>query len=111
MLTVVLVLNACLATFCFYLAWQVWQFRKALVQATEALTLAEQATHETLVGAPEAILQGQIGTYQLRQSYRQLEGQLRQAEKGLVLLQGFQRVGRLRQGFGKPRSSRQLGKG
>lgn len=86
MLTVVLVMNGLLAAFCFYIAWQVWQFRRSLIQATAALDTAEQATHAILHGAPDAILQGQIGTHQLRQNYRHLELQIRQAQKALALL-------------------------
>jgi predicted PurR-regulated permease PerM len=108
MLTVVLILNCVLAAFCFYIAGQVWQFRNAIAQATEVLTLAEQATQATLQDAPDAILQGQIGSYQLRQSYHQLEGQLRQAEKALSLLGSLQGLIRLRRGLrpsiGKSRS-------
>lgn len=102
MLTVVLILNCVLAAFCFYIAWQVWQFRKAIAQATEALTLAEQATQATLQDAPDAILQGQIGSHQLRQSYRQLEGQLRQVEKVLSLLGSLQGLLHWRRGLRLP---------
>ncbi|MBD2329643.1 hypothetical protein [Alkalinema sp. FACHB-956] len=86
MLTVILILNGFLATFCFYIAWRVWQFRRVLIQATAALDTAEQATHRVLQDAPEAILQGQISTRQLRQRYRQLEVNLRQAEKALSIV-------------------------
>ena len=86
MLTVILILNGLLATFCFYIAWRVWQFRRVLTQATVALYTAEQATHRVLQDAPDAILQGQISTRQLRQHYRQLEVNLRQAEKALSIV-------------------------
>ncbi|OUC12190.1 MAG: hypothetical protein B0A82_23835 [Alkalinema sp. CACIAM 70d] len=86
MLTVILIINGLLASFCFYIAWRVWQFRQVLTQATAALDTAERATHQVLQDAPEAIMQGQISTRQLRQRYRQLEVNLRQAEKALSIV-------------------------
>ncbi|MGI0494731.1 hypothetical protein ACN4EG_23340 [Alkalinema pantanalense CENA528] len=86
MLTVILIINGLLATFCFYIAWRVWQFRRVLTRATTALETAEQATHRVLQDAPEAILQGQMSTRQLRQHYRHLEVNLRQAEKALSIV-------------------------
>ncbi len=86
MITLVLIFNAILAAMCFYIAWQLWQWRQALAQVADALIDAERVTHEVLNGAPEGILQGQIGSHQLRQSYRQLDTQRRQVKKLLGFL-------------------------
>jgi hypothetical protein len=86
MIILVLIFNAILAAMCFYIAWQLWLWRQALAQVADALIDAERVTHEVLNGAPEGILQGQIGSHQLRQSYRQLDSQRRQVQKLLGFL-------------------------
>lgn len=86
MLVAVVVLNVLLALFCFYVAWQVWQLRRALAQAADALLAAEQSTHSVLYGAPKAILGGQLGTRQLRQQYQQLKPKYEQVRQALTLL-------------------------
>jgi hypothetical protein len=80
MITIILILNGLLAVFCFYLAWQMWHWRQALAQAADALIEAERVTHEVLHGAPGSIIAGQVGTYQLRQSYRRLGTHLHQLQ-------------------------------
>jgi hypothetical protein len=86
MITLILLFNTLLAAMCFYIAWQMWQWRQALSQVADALIDAERVTHEVLNGAPDGILQGQIGSYELRQSYRQIESQLRRVQKFVNLL-------------------------
>jgi hypothetical protein len=86
MITLVLIFNALLASLGFYIAWQMLQWRQALSQTADALIDAERVTHEVLNGAPEGISQGQISFHELRQSYRQIELQLRQAQKFFNLL-------------------------
>jgi len=86
MLMMVVVINLLLALFCFYLAWKVWQFRRAIANAADALVIAEKNTHKVLHGAPSAILKGQIGTSQLRQRYQQLEPQYQKVRQALALL-------------------------
>jgi hypothetical protein len=86
MLTVVLALNGFLALGCFWIAWTVWQYRKALTIAADSLIEAEKNTYQVLHGAPEAILQGQIGAHQLRQGYHQLTVQMRQVRGAIALI-------------------------
>jgi hypothetical protein len=86
MLTVVLIFNGFLALGCFWIAWTVWQYRKALTIAADSLIEAEKNTYQVLHGAPEAILQGQIGAHQLRQGYRQLTVQMRQVKGAIALI-------------------------
>jgi hypothetical protein len=95
----VVVINLLLALFCFYLAWKVWQFRRAIANAADALLIAEQNTHNVLHGAPDAILKGQIGTSQLRQRYQQLEPQYQKARQALALLSIGQTIWRQRVRF------------
>lgn len=102
MLTIVVTLNLLLALGCFYLAWKVWQFRRSIATAADALLIAEQNTHAVLHGAPDAILKGQIGTRQLRQSYEQLAPQYQQARRALALLSLGQTVWRQRSRFSPP---------
>jgi hypothetical protein len=86
MLATVVVINVLLAIGCFYVAWRVWKLRLALSRAANALIAAERSTHKVLSGAPEAILKGQMGSRQLRQSYQQLEPKFQQARQALALL-------------------------
>jgi hypothetical protein len=86
MLVTVVIMNVLLAIGCFYVAWRVWKLRLALSKAADALISAERSTHNVLSGAPQAILKGQMGSRQLRQSYQQLEPKFRQVEQALSLL-------------------------
>ncbi|WP_073074261.1 hypothetical protein [Phormidesmis priestleyi] len=99
MVTTVVTINLLLALGCFYIAWKVWQFRRAIATAADALLIAEQHTHAVLHGAPDAILRGQIGTHQLRQSYQKLEPQYQQVRRALALLSLGQTVWRRRAQF------------
>lgn len=92
MLAVVVVFNVLLSLLCFYVAWQVWNFRRALAVATQAVALFELNTHNALYGAPDAISQGQSGVSGLRASYRQLEIQRQRVQQVLALLSLLQRV-------------------
>ncbi|KAM3091066.1 hypothetical protein ACKFKG_27035 [Phormidesmis sp. 146-35] len=92
MLVTVVVINVLLAIGCFYTAWRVWKLRLALSKAADALIAAELSTHKVLSGAPEAILKGQMGSRQLRQSYQQLEPKFQQARQALALLSLGSRV-------------------
>jgi len=86
MLTVVLVFNLLVALICLYAALQVWRLRLSLAKVTDTLESIERSTHEVLDGAPEAIVKGQMGVYQLRQKYQQIGPQLQQVQKALALL-------------------------
>ena len=86
MVTLVVTINLLLALGCFYLAWKMRQFRRAIARAADALSIAEKNTHAALHGAPDAILKGQLGTRQLRSRYQQLEPQYQQARRALALL-------------------------
>jgi hypothetical protein len=86
MVTVVLIFNLLLALLCGYIAWQVLRLRSALAKVADALTVAEQTTHEILWNAPQGITQQQIRTYQLRQDYTRLMLQLQKTQQVLALL-------------------------
>lgn len=86
MLTVVLIANVLIALLCLYVAWQVWNLRRVLANVADTLISVERSTYAVLHGAPNAIIQGQRGTRQLRKQYRQLQVQLQRAEQVLGLL-------------------------
>jgi hypothetical protein len=83
MVFVVCLFNLAIALLCLYFTWQVWQWRRALAQATDVLVNCEISTHETLKGAPEAIRAGQQGTRQLRQQIQNLRPQIQQVNQVL----------------------------
>ena len=86
MVTVIIVLNLLIAGVCLYVSWRLWQMRSALANAADVLTVAEQNTRRVLQNAPQAIVQGQVGTYELRQHYQRLTLQLRQVQQILALV-------------------------
>jgi environmental stress-induced protein Ves len=86
MVTVILMFNLLIALGCLYVAWRVWQLRRVLVRVTATLTIAERSTHRVLYGAPNKILRGQTGVYQLQQQYQQVALQLQKAQQILALL-------------------------
>lgn len=86
MVTVVLIFNVLIALLCLYVAWRVWQLRRALANIANALTVAERSTHNVLANAPNAIGQRQQGIYHLRRQYQQIEVYLQQVQKILSLL-------------------------
>ncbi len=86
MLTVVIVFNLLLSLLCFYAAWQLWNWRRALAIAAEAVNFADRVTYEVLHGAPPAITQGQVGVRGMRGSYQQLEIQLQRIQQVLAIL-------------------------
>jgi hypothetical protein len=92
MVTIVLIVNTLIALLCLYVAWQVWKLRLILANVADTLIAVERNTYAVLHGAPNAIIQGQRGTRQLRKQYRQLQTQLSQAERVLALLSLGQRA-------------------
>ncbi len=86
MVITVCVINVVLAAIAFYAAWQIWQLRQTLSNVADVLLDAERSTHEVLCDAPEAIAIGQVGTYQLREKCKQLDGQLRKVRQIIGLL-------------------------
>lgn len=88
MVTIVVVLNGCIACLCWYGVWRLWRLRQALVRITAALTVAERNTHRVLQGAPVFWQRGQLGTVELRLRYQTLLLQVQQVRQILTLL-GF----------------------
>lgn len=86
MLTAVLLLNLLIAALCWYVTWRIWQWRRALARATQALTVAERHTYHVLHHAPAAIQQRQNNLQQLRLQYQQVVLRLQQAKQILALL-------------------------
>jgi len=84
--TFVLVGNVLIALVCLFVAWRLWQLKLKLVQVNETLLSVEQAVHNVLYGAPEAITKGQSGISQLRQQYQKLEVQLQRMQQAIALL-------------------------
>lgn len=90
MLTLILIFNLAIASFCWYLVWRILQLRRTLTGAADALILAERSTHRVLQAAPEHWLQGKISTHHLHHQYHVVLLRLQQVQKLLTLL-GFGR--------------------
>ncbi|HEY9611423.1 hypothetical protein [Allocoleopsis sp.] len=86
MVVLVVVINVLISLLCLYVAWYVWNLRRALAIATAVVTIFERDTHNALQGAPQAISQGQLGVRGSRESYQQLEIQLQRVQQVLAFL-------------------------
>lgn len=86
MVVVVVLLNLLLALYLLHLTLHVWRLRRSFSQATNALIIAERSTHAVLHGAPQAILNGQLTTRELKENYRQLQPKLQRARRALALV-------------------------
>ena len=73
---VVVTINSVLAIGLLWLAWQLQQLRRRLVQVTTGFQDTERATHALLCHAPGNIEIGQRGVYGLRGQYAKLTPQV-----------------------------------
>ena len=86
MLIFVITFNRFLVTINLYIAWRIWKLRLTLVKITETLKKVDRIIYNVLHGAPPPILGVQRSTRNLKQSYSQLELQIKQLRKILALL-------------------------
>lgn len=86
MVVVVVVINVVISLLCLYVAWYVWNLRRALAIATAVVTRFERDTHNALQGAPHAISLGQLGVRGARGSYQNLESQLQRVQQVVAFL-------------------------
>jgi hypothetical protein len=83
---VIISLNLLIALIGFYVSWKVWRLRRTLAKVADILIAAERNTDKVLQGAPQAIIRGQLGIYQLRQAYRKSGPQIQRVRRALLLL-------------------------
>lgn len=93
MVVLVVILNCLISLFGFYVAWQIWNLRRVLADVAQVVSLSERDTQAVLEGAPEAILQGQIGVSEVRSRYGQLEPQVQRLQQVLAILTLLLKVG------------------
>jgi hypothetical protein len=65
---------------------QVWRLKCQLSALADTLTVYESNIHAALYGAPEAILQKQLGVHQLRQTLQQIQPQVQQIRQLTALI-------------------------
>jgi hypothetical protein len=92
MVAVVVVINVLISLLCLYVAWFLWNLRRALSVAADVVTLFDRDTHNALYGAPNAISQGQLGIRATRGSYQNLEIQLQRVQQVIAFLGLLQRL-------------------
>jgi hypothetical protein len=97
MFSLVLIVNLLIGCICLFVAWQLLQVKAGLAQAAETLLSVEEAVHNCLHGAPNAINSGQMGVHQLRQNYQQLEIQWQRAQQVMELVSFGQMLWRQQQ--------------
>jgi uncharacterized protein YoxC len=110
MLTLVLIVNVCLASLCLGVAWQVWKLRRTLQRVTHTLAAVEQRTYKILHGSPKTILKGQAGSRALRERYQKLQQQLQRLQQILGLFQVGQVVWLRRRGSRRAQTPRPYSK-
>lgn len=92
MLSAVLIINAAIAAFGFYVTWHLWRFRQILAQVADSLFKVARSTDRVMPRVPGAILSGQLGSRELSDRYRRLEFYLQQIQKILALIYGGKRL-------------------
>jgi hypothetical protein len=76
MVIAVVIINLILSGVFFFVAWRLWKLKQTIDGATEAILNADRVTYDVLHGTPAALLQGELGTRNLRTQYQQVELQL-----------------------------------
>ncbi len=94
MVAIVLVINLIISLICLYVAGKIWRYRQILAKVADRVNAADRSTYKVLHAAPNAIIKGQKGTRSLRQQYQQLEIQIQQIQKIMVILKLGQKIWR-----------------
>lgn len=92
MVAVVLIINLIISLICLYVAGKIWRYRQILAKVADKVNAADRGTYRVLHSAPNAIIKGQKGTRSLRQKYQQLEIQIQQLQKIMVILRLGQKI-------------------
>lgn len=86
MVTTVVIFNLIIALILLYVARQVWLIRKKLKRINNKLIAVERSTQVALSTTPNAIYQGQMSIYQLKQRNEPLQVQIQRMKQVLSLL-------------------------
>lgn len=86
MVTIVVIFNLIIALLLLYIARRVWLIRQKLRRINNKLIAIERSTQVALSGIPNAIYQGQMGIYYLRQRNEPLQVQIQRMKQVLSLL-------------------------
>jgi hypothetical protein len=85
MVVVVVAINLLIALVLLYVAWRIRQLKRRIVRITDKIIAIERSIHLSLNGAPDRIMKGQRGLYNLRQPDRPLVLKLQQLQRALTL--------------------------
>jgi len=86
MVIIVVIFNLIIAAILLYVASRVWLIRQKLRRITNKLIVIERSTQVALSITPNAIYQGQMGIYQLKQGNEPLQLQIQRLRQVLSLL-------------------------
>ncbi len=85
MITAVIVLNCLLALTCLGFAWRLWKLRHSLRQLRWMMGDVAHNTEAALQGATDAMISGQQSTQRLQWRYRNMQAQLDQLKRLLIV--------------------------
>ncbi len=86
MVVTIVIINVSIALILLYVARRVWLLRQKLQRINNTLIAINRSAGAALTGTPNAIYQGQMGIYQLKQRNEPLQIQIQRVRQVLSLL-------------------------
>ena len=86
MVVTIVIINVLIALILLYIARRIWLLRQKLQRLNNKLIAINRSAGAALAGTPNAIYQGQMGIYQLKQKNEPLQIQIQRVRQVLSLL-------------------------
>lgn len=86
MVLTIVIINVLIASILLYVARRIWLLRQRIQRINNTLIAVNRSAGAALAGTPNAIYQGQMGIYQLKQRNEPLQIQIQRVRQVLSLL-------------------------
>lgn len=86
MVVTIVIINVLIASILLYVARRIWLLRQRIQRINNTLIAVNRSAGAALAGIPNAIYQGQMGIYQLKQRNEPLQVQIQRVKQVLSLL-------------------------
>lgn len=86
MVITIVIINVLIASILLYVARRIWLLRQRIQRINNTLIAVNRSAGAALAGTPNAIYQGQMGIYQLKQRNEPLQVQIQRVRQVLSLL-------------------------
>jgi hypothetical protein len=86
MVVTIVIINVLIASILLYIARRIWLLRQRIQRINNTLIAVNRSAGAALAGTPNAIYQGQMGIYQLKQRNEPLQIQIQRVRQVLSLL-------------------------